>query len=60
MIVTLLLCFSMTRGLRGSRGTDNHGGDTAGAALHVLNKHYTQGESSREEYEGNSVIHRHS
>jgi|MudIll2142460700_1097286.scaffolds.fasta_scaffold10673_5 uncharacterized membrane protein len=67
MIVMMVLCFFMMRGRRGSMmcwsgscGTDKHGGDTSGSALHVLDRRYAQREISREEYEEKrSVITRH-
>jgi len=67
IILCVFMCVFMMKGRMGammcrpgSRGTDNHSGDTSDSALEVLNKRYAQGEINKEEYEEKrSVITRH-
>jgi putative membrane protein len=58
MIVMMVICFFMMRGRMGSmmcgtgfRKSGNHGEEASDSPLDILNKRYSRGEVSKEEYE---------
>ena len=57
-LIMIVLCFFMMRGRMGSmmcragfRKSGNHGEDAPDSPLDILNKRYSRGEVSKEEYE---------